>query len=94
MEKKITASNIFKYIQGNARLIASEFGFESKHMKEQVAYRMIICAESCSAHGQCKECGCELPGKYFVTESCNNGSKFPNLMNKADWEIFKFNNGI
>lgn len=94
MKNKITSKNIFNYIQGNARLIASEFGFESEHMKEQVAYRMLICKKSCSVNGACEHCGCDLPGRFFTTDSCNNGEKFPDLMNAEDWNKFKIENGI
>ena len=66
----------------------------SDHEKEQVAYRAMVCKEECIALGYCVYCGCDLPGKLYVRDSCNGGERFPDLMSKLDWEKFKIDNNI
>ena len=44
--------------------------------------------------GTCRECGCSIPGKWFVEKSCNNGKRFPDLMDKFKWDEFKKKNNI
>ncbi len=65
----------------------------SQHEKEQVVYRSQICKQDCVQFGYCIQCGCNLPGKFYVTESCNP-DRFPNIMSKLDWEKFKIENQI
>lgn len=64
------------------------------HIKEQVLYRSQICKDTCIDYGYCIECGCSVPGKLYVKESCNGGKKFPDLMNQKKWERFKKKNDI
>jgi hypothetical protein len=44
--------------------------------------------------GYCIECGCSVPGKLYVKESCNGGKRFPDLMSREDWEKYKSENNI
>jgi hypothetical protein len=44
--------------------------------------------------GYCIECGCSVPGKLYVKESCNSGKRFPDLMSREDWEKYKSDNNI
>ena len=85
----ITPNKIYQYFQGNLRLLGSHFNTLSPHLKEQVIYRMTICEEDCVKSGKCKYCLCDLPGKFYTDISCNLGEKFPDLMEKEDWEIYK-----
>ena len=89
----ITLKNIKAYIEGNTRMLGDNFGIVDEHIKEQVAYRATICKE-CVDAGKCTYCGCKVPGKLYVKESCNKGERFPNLMSKEDWEKFKNENNI
>jgi hypothetical protein len=91
---KITLKNIKHYIEGNLKMLGDKIHLLSEHEKEQVAYRAMICKDDCVELGYCAYCGCDVPGKLYVKESCNFGERFPNLMNKSDWEKFKLDNGI
>lgn len=90
----ITPKKIFQFFEGNLKMLGDQFHLLSAHEKEQVAYRAEICKNDCMRDGYCKNCGCSVPGKLYVKESCNQGSRFPDLMNKEDWEQFKLDNNI
>ncbi len=96
MKKNIEDVNnkILHYIQGNVRYLTDQYNLLPNHLKEQVRYRASICKESCLQYGKCQRCGCDLPGKLYVTESCNRGEKFPNLMSLDEWEVYKRDNDI
>ena len=89
----INLKNIKAYLQGNSRLLGSKFDLVKEHIQEQVAWRAEICSD-CVAETKCKECGCSVPGKLYVTLSCNNGERFPDLMDKKEWEDYKKENNI
>lgn len=93
MSQKITLKNIKAYIQGNTQMILDGLGLKEDYYKEQIAYRMLQC-QDCMNNGKCHYCGCNVPGKLYVKESCNNGIRFPDLMNKEHWEKFKKDNNI
>ena len=90
---RITIKNIKAYIEGNSKMFLSKVGFQAEHLKEQVAYRVLMCKDDCVPQGYCKECGCTLPGKHYVAESCNP-ERFPDLMSAKEWEEFKKQNNI
>lgn len=95
MEKpKITFKNISQFLEGNTKLFLSEIGFQPQHIKEQIAYRRLICDSTCGVAGKCLTCNCDYPAKLYVVMSCNNGEKFPDLMSKPEWEEFKIKNNI
>ena len=94
MEPKITIKNIKSYIEGNSKMFLSNVGLQAQHLQEQVAYRSLICKDTCVAKGYCEKCYCSLPGKFYVEESCNGGEKFPDLMSRVDWENFKKENNV
>jgi hypothetical protein len=91
---KITLKNILHYLEGNLKMLGDRIYLLSDHEKEQIAYRAMICKEDCVKLEYCVYCGCDLPGKFYVKESCNGGERFPNLMSKADWNKFKIKNNI
>jgi len=64
------------------------------HLREQVLYRSEICKNDCVEYGYCVNCGCDLPGKFYVRRSCNDGTRFPNLMSAEKWEEYKKENNI
>jgi hypothetical protein len=92
--KDITIKNIKAFVQGNTRMFGAKYNLVDEHIQEQVAYRAMICKESCLPFGKCEVCGCSVPGKLYVTKSCNKGDKFPDLMSKEEWEKFKKENNI
>ncbi len=93
MSRKITKQNIFNYIEGNGRLILSKLGLSQPHIKEQIAYRLLTCKDTCVPAGRCKVCTCPLPDRAFSTNTCNK-ELFPDLMSEQDWTNYKLNNNI
>jgi len=91
---KITLKNIFSYIEGNSQKALEHLNLQPQHIKEQIAYRRLLCKDDCAIQGKCIYCGCEFYGKTSVQESCNKGMRFPNLMGKQEWEEFKFKNNM
>lgn len=99
MKHKINLTNIKAFIQGNYRLIVDNMNpsFVPKFMglepykREQIAYRMEVCKDSCKT--TCQSCGCSTPGKFFVDKQCG-GNKYPDLMNEENWNKFKKENNI
>jgi len=91
---KITPKKIFQFIEGNLKMLGDRIHILPAHEKEQVIYRATICKDDCMVNEYCVNCGCSVPGKLYVTESCNGGTRFPDLMNAADWEVYKRENGI
>jgi hypothetical protein len=91
---KITLKNIKHYIEGNLKMLGDKIHLLPEHEKEQVAYRAMICKDECVRLGYCAYCGCDIPGKLYVKESCNGGERFPDLMNKDDWAWYKLKNKI
>ena len=91
---KITLKNIKHYIEGNIKMLGDNMHLLPEHEKEQVAYRAMICKDECVRLEYCVYCGCDIPGKLYVKESCNGGERFPDLMNRDDWEKYKLDNGI
>lgn len=94
MKKKITPRNILYFIEGNLKKLGDTLGVLPKHEQEQVLWRSQICANDCVKYGYCVYCGCNLPGKFYVNKSCNDGERFPDLMTKAKWEKYKLDNNI
>lgn len=96
MAKKpeITLKNIYAFFQGNLRMLGDRYNRLPAHQKEQVLWRLEICKDTCVKNGKCQYCGCKVPGKLYATSSCNGGKKFPNLMMKNEWEMYKKINNI
>jgi hypothetical protein len=90
----ITPKKIFQFIEGNLKMLGDQFDLMSQHQKEQVLYRSQICKDDCMKFGYCIECGCSVPGKLYVKESCNGGKRFPDLMSREDWKKYKSDNNI
>lgn len=91
MSKQITLSNIYNFIEGNTRLFTKEI--QPDHIKQQIAYRMLICKDDCAKNGKCIKCGCSYPGRVYTSQSCNT-DRFPDFMSRIDWEKFKKDNNI
>lgn len=92
----ITWKNIKAFVEGYTKLLGDQFGVLPPHLQEQVAMRAEICKKSCfDGEGnkfgkmRCEHCGCSVPGKLYVKKSCNKGEKFPDLLDKEEWEEFK-----
>jgi hypothetical protein len=101
MSTKITKDNIKQYLEGNTNMLLAKLGQKPQWYLEQIAYRTLICKDDCWKVGtvkngprHCQSCGCDLPGKWYVTKSCNGGKKFPDIMNEPEWVQYKKENGI
>jgi len=94
MGQQINLKNIKAYIEGNSQMLLDELGMQPEWYKEQIAYRMLKCKDDCVPNGKCTYCGCKVPGKMYVTESCNYGGRFPDLMNEEQWLTYKEDYGI
>lgn len=86
---KIILKKIASYIEGNYKYYKDKLLDSPDYIKEQVYYRLYLCKEDCVKANKCKYCSCPPYKKSWVTESCNNGDIFPNLMDKEKWESFK-----
>jgi len=93
MKSKITIKNIKQYLEGNTQRVLEELKLQPEHIQEQIAYRRLQCKDDCAISKQCIKCGCDFKGKTSVFESCNP-ERFPDLMNRVEWELYKTNNGI
>ena len=85
---------IFEFMEGNIKMLGDKLDLISLHEREQVMYRSGVCKNDCVKYGYCINCGCDLPGKFYVGKSCNNGSRFPDIMSKSEWEKYKVDNKI
>jgi hypothetical protein len=94
LKELLSPKNIYHFIQGNARMLGDNFKMLPRYQKEQVIFRAQFCKDDCIPAGECKYCGCSVPGKLYVTESCNDGERFPDLMSEENWEKFKKENGF
>lgn len=94
MNKKVTFKDIINYAEGNSKQLVDKFDLLSKHKKEQFEWRKSICANDCVLEGKCKYCGCSVPGKLYVKKSCNEGERFPDMMDQLEWNIYKKENNI
>ena len=83
--------NISNFIEGNAKYYYNQLRPLPQHIREQVLYRLYVCKDTCVVTGKCEGCGtgCPTEKKVFTNNSCNNGTRFPNLMDNTNWLIFK-----
>lgn len=93
MKQKITLHNIKSFLEGNLQLGLEQLNLQPQHIQEQIAYRRLICKNDCAIKNECIICGCDFKGKTSVKESCNP-DRFPDLMNKVEWELYKKENDI
>lgn len=93
MKQKITVKNIKSFLEGNIQLGLEQLHLQPEHIQEQISYRMLKCSD-CVKVGKCKVCGCNVPGKLYVKESCNKGERFPDLMSNLEWIKYKESNDI
>jgi len=89
MAKKITIKNMLHFIEGNLKMFGDYIDLLPYHEKEQVIYRSWVCRNDCMKQEYCSYCGCSVPGKLYVKESCNEGKRFPDMMDEVSWEAYK-----
>ena len=89
---KVTINMVRQYIEGNLKMLGDKLNIIPKHEKEQVLYRAEICKGDCVKLGYCVNCGCDLPGKFYVKASCSK--RFPDMMDAESWNEYKIENDI
>lgn len=77
-----------QFIEGNLNMLEDDLFGKPLYYKEQILYRASKCKD-CYRIGSCLNCGCSLPGKHYVKESCNKGVRFPDLMEEPQWNEYK-----
>jgi hypothetical protein len=82
-------NKIFQFVEGHLKMFGDKFNLLPEHQKEQFLFRVSICKNDCLKSRQCIYCGCSVPGKLYVSESCNGGERFPDMMNPEEWEKYK-----
>lgn len=106
LEKKITWTNIKKFITGWFRYIIyklSKFKFVAKvaedlnllspHKVEQFKWRLSVMKSECLTSGACVICGCETPQLQMTNEACE-GKCYPEMMDQETWDKYKEDNKI
>jgi hypothetical protein len=91
--KKITLKNVKSFIRGHYNLYLDKLGMYPKHKQEQILYRISLCSDCVSNEG-CKYCGCAPNKKVYDNKSCNDGERFPDMLNEVEWNKFKIDNKI
>ena len=94
MKPGLNLRNLKSFTQAATRIITNKLFGLPMHIQEQVAFRHSLCENDCFVPNEkgkigCKYCGCDPWGKAFGTESCNDGERFPDLMNDIDWTKYK-----
>jgi hypothetical protein len=87
-------NKIFQFIEGHLKMFGDKFDLLPEHQKEQFLFRVSICKDDCLKDKVCKYCGCMVPEKLYVWQSCNNGQRFPDMMEEDEWETYKEENNI
>lgn len=91
---KIKVKDVGYFIEGNWKYFKNKLWASPDYIVEQVKYRLYLCKDDCLIANSCIHCTCPPRKKAWVVDSCNNGERFPDLMNKEDWGKFKQENNI
>lgn len=89
MMSKINLKNIKSFFEGHLKIYTDKLGLYPKYKQEQILYRLDKCKKDCVPAGKCKFCGCPPEKKAYVSESCNGGVRFPNMMTEPEWDEYK-----
>lgn len=96
LKREYSAADIADYVLANIRykLYFSKLYFLIRdHIFEQIQYRIRVMDQECYRSGSCKICGCNTPHLQMANKTCE-GKCYPVMMNKKDWEMYKFENKI
>lgn len=94
LAKIFNLNNIKSYVEGNLNYYYNNIVGLPEHIQEQTLYRLSLCKNDCVEAEECVYCSCPPKKKVFVTKSCNNGERFPDLMEEQEWEAYKKENNI
>lgn len=90
----VNLKQVKSFIQGNYRYFRNKLQGSPKYIQEQVYYRLKQCENDCLIVNKCRHCTCPPKRKAWSNESCNDGERFPDLMNADAWNKFKKDNNI
>jgi hypothetical protein len=96
---KITPKNIKNFIQGYSSYYYDNIFGLPTHIKQQVAYRLYECRDTClkpgedGTVGRCQVCQCPTIQKAYAPTSCNP-EKFTDMLDKRSWELFMQDNNL
>ena len=90
--RKVRIKDIRSFIEGNFKYFRNKFLAAPDYINDQIL--LSLCKDDCLKANACKYCSCPPRKKVWVVESCNNGERFPDLMNKEDWGKFVKENNI
>lgn len=84
-------SNILAYCQGTTRyrLYYSKrwCWLIPRHIRQQIAFRIMIMDKECYCNGSCKICGCHTTALQMADKACDKPC-YPPMMSRRFWEIF------
>ena len=86
----VSLKDVWYYIQGNYRymLYYSKFRFLiRKHIRRQIALRILVMNEECYSNGECIKCGCATTALQMCNKACA-GMCYPKMMNWYQWDYF------
>lgn len=86
-------NKVKEYIEGNVKYYKDKFFNSADFIKEQIYFRLNECKDDCLIENKCRNCTCPPRKKVWVSNSCNP-NRFPDLMNKPDWEAYKEEHNI
>jgi hypothetical protein len=91
----INIRNIKAFLQGESRLMLEFFDSLPEHIQEQVRFRIHLVSDKSPQclEGKCIHCGCSTPDLFYADKTCDNQC-YPEMLNKEQWENFKFKNNI
>lgn len=90
---KINSKRIRSFVVGHYNWFLDKLGSYPKYKQEQILYRLSLCKD-CIKAGECEYCGCPPEKKVYDNASCNNGVKFPRIMNESSWNKYKISNNV
>lgn len=88
------------WLQGNINYwlyYSKRFGWLlSKHIREQIEYRMGGLDMACIEHDAClmDNCGCQLSKVIMSNKNTCTSCKFYKFKNSRDWELYKNQNSL
>lgn len=91
LKGEVPLVDVYYYIQGSTRykLYYSKASFLIReHIKEQIAFRILVMNRECLNNGECVICGCQTTALQMCNKSCD-GDCYPPMMSKLKWLYFQ-----
>jgi hypothetical protein len=90
---KLTRKNVKSFLSAYSNILIDKVIGLPSHTQEQIIYRHELCKNDCFVEDEngkkgCVYCGCDPYDKAFAKKSCNDGERFPDLMDKKEWDLY------